>query len=298
MIRLVISLARARRAYLLAAFALLSTAAGCTAVQFSYNNAGGLVRYVVWEYVDLDGSQSQALQQHVAHLQEWHRGSELPDYVQFLLSLKTRAGRGLTRPDVVWAIETLRQSYHRSAARAVEEAVPILTTLNAEQLASIERKFAKDDAKYVKEWLSGSMSRRERYAADKMVERFEEWTGNLRAEQEDRIRQFVRAHPRNAELRLEDRRRWQRAALRLVRDAHSVDELAPELARLFGEPDRDRGEDYLLETRRWESDLADLVLEIDRTFSGEQRARVLRRIDRYAEDFKTLSRGSRVARAQ
>jgi len=282
----------------LAIFVLLGAAAGCTAVQFSYNNAGGLVRYVVWEYVDLDGSQSQALQQHVARLQEWHRGSELPDYVQFLQSLKSRAGRGLTHQDVDWAVDTIRQSYHRAAVRAAEEAAPILTTLNAEQLASIERKFAKDDAKFVKEWLSGSANRRERYAADKMVERFEEWTGNLSAEQELLIRQFVRAHPRNAELRLEDRRRWQRSVLRLVREARSAEELSPALARLFGEPDRDRREDYLRETRRWESDLADLVVDMDHTLSAEQRARTLRRIDRYAEDFTALSRGSRVARAQ
>jgi hypothetical protein len=285
------------RACLWAALIALAAAAGCTAVQFSYNNAGGLVRFVVWEYVDLDGTQSQALQQRFARLQEWHRSSELPDYVRFLQSLHARAARGVTHQDADWAIESLRARYRLAAVRAAEEAAPILGTLNAEQLASIERKFAKEDAKYVKEWLSGSASRREQHSFERMLERFEEWTGELRSEQEDLIRQFVRAHPRSAELRLEDRRRWQRAALQMVREARRPDELVPRLAMLFGNPDADRPEDYVRETKRWESDLADLVVTIDRTLSAEQRARVLRRIDRYEDDFRALSRGSRVAQA-
>ena len=280
---------------LLAAAAAAAVLIGCSAVQFSYNNMGSLIRYRVWQYVDLDAAQAEALQQRVARLQDWHRANELPAYIEFLHSADERVARGIQRPDVDWAIETLRARYRREAAHAAEEAAPLLVSLSADQIASVEKRLAKDDAKYVKEWLTGSPRRRERHAGDRLIERFEDWTGNLSAEQEARVRQFVHEHPRNAEIRLEERRQWQKAAVDLVKQYKKPQELASRLGPLFGDPDAGRSEEYMRETRRWEGDLAQLIVELDRTLSAEQRTRLLRRIDRYAEDFKALANRARSA---
>ena len=269
--------------------------ASCTAVRVSYNNADSLMRYVVWRYVDLDPRQSESLQQRLARLHDWHRANELPAYVEFLESIRSRFSRGLAQSDVGWAIDALRAHYRLAAAHAATEAAPLLVTLSPEQIASIERKFAKDDAKYEDEWLSGSPARRERRASERLIDRFEQWTGDLAPEQRARIREFVKTHPGDAEVRLDERRRWQRTAVELVRQYRRPDELAPRLARLFGEPDAGRSPDYLVATRRWEADLGRLVVEISRTLSAEQRERVLRRIDRYAEDFQSLEHSARAS---
>ncbi len=261
----------------------------CTAVQFTYNNADALVRYMAWDYVDLDEQQSEALQQRFSRLHSWHRSSELAVYTGLVQSAENRVSKGVSRADAEWAIDELRANYRRLASRAAEEAAPILATLSPEQVRDLEKKLARDDAKYVREWLSGSASRRERHAVERTVERFEEWTGDLSRDQTSRIEQFVRAHPRIQEVRLEERHRWRREALELIRRYRKADELAPRLARLFGEPEAGRTEDYMRETRRWEGDLAALMVELDRTLSTDQRNRVLRRLRRYAEDFKALS---------
>ncbi len=280
-----------------AAAAAVALLAACAAVQVSYNNAESLVRYTVWRYVDLDPRQSEALQQRLARFHEWHRENELPEYVAFLEAARGRFVRGLSVSDATWAFDALRSRYRFVAARAATEAAPLLVTLSPEQIESIERKFARDDAKYEDEWLGGSAERRERRAAKRLIDRFEQWTGNLNSEQQDRIRQFVKAHPRDAQLRLDQRRRWQRDAVDLVRRYRRPEELAPRLARLFGDPDAGRPPEYLSEARRWQADLAELVVSVSRPLTPQQRARVLRRIDRYAGDFRSLQQNARVAGA-
>jgi hypothetical protein len=282
---------------LLITLSALLALSGCTAVQFTYNNANSLIRYMAWDYVELDDSQSDQLRERVARLHAWHRANELPAYAAFLEDARGRVSKGAARSDVEWAIAALRKTYRGMAARAAQEAAPILVTLRPEQIESLERRLAKDDAKFVREWLSGSAARRERRATERTLERFEDWTGDLTGPQRERIEQFVRAHPRIQEVRLEDRRRWQKQAVAYLREYRKPDELGPRLAKLFSEPDAARDADYARETRSWESDLADLLVDIDRSLSAEQRDRVLRRMARYRDDFRALSKG-RAARLE
>jgi hypothetical protein len=263
--------------------------AGCTAVQLSYNHAGSLLRYKVSDYVDLDETQSIAFQERFSRVQDWHRAKELPAYVQFLEAAGARFSRGLSRADVDWAATTLRTHYRVLTSRAVEEAIPLLPTLSAEQLQSLEKGLAKDESKFRREWLSGGQARRERYVTEKMVERFEQWTGDLSAAQQARVGAFVRAHPNINDVRLQERRRWQREALDLIGGYRAPGELRPRLIRMFAEPDATRPADYQRIMRNYESDLSELIVELDKTLSAEQRQAALRRIERYARDFRELS---------
>jgi hypothetical protein len=272
-------------------FASVVALAGCTAVQFTYNNAPSLVRYMAWDYVEPDSQQSEALQQRVAMLHDWHRASELPGYVALVEDASGRFSRGVVREDVNWAIGTLRRTYRRMAARAAQEAAPILVTLRPEQMESLQKRLARDDAKYVRDWVSGSPARRERRAVERMLERFEDWTGDLSGPQRARIEQFVREHPRMPELRVQDRRRWQQEALAHVKEHKKAEELAPRLSRVFGDPDASRSREYAAASAKWESGLTDLLLDVEKTLTPEQRSRVLRRLARYADDFRALSQG-------
>ena len=62
----------------IAILAALIALGACSTLQFSYNNAESLLRYMAWDYFDLDTDQADSLQQRFARLREWHRSSELP----------------------------------------------------------------------------------------------------------------------------------------------------------------------------------------------------------------------------
>ncbi|MSQ52558.1 MAG: hypothetical protein EXR28_11780 [Betaproteobacteria bacterium] len=274
----------------LAALALVFSLAACSTLRFSYNNADGLLRYMAWDYFDVDSDQAESLQQRFARLRDWHRSSELPAYLALLQTAGEKASKGLTGADVDWAIAAIRSHYRLLLARAAQDAAPVLVSLKPAQIGALEKKLAKEDSRYVEEWLAGEEKTRQRKRIDRMVERFEEWTGDLNAAQRSRIEKFVNAHSREYEMRLEERRRWQREAVALLRRHKSAPELALPLGRLYSHPESGRSEEYMGAMRRWDADFSALVADLHATLGAEQRARVLKRMERYAEDFRALAK--------
>lgn len=58
---------------------------------------------------------------------------------------------------------------------------------------------------------------------------------------------------------------------------------------MFNHPERRRSEAFIREDKAWEEDLGQLIVELDRTLSPKQRARVVRRLADYADDFAALA---------
>ena len=132
---------------LLVSAVLICALAACSAVQLSYNNADVLARFMASDYTDFSSEQSARFKERFAVLHGWHRHQELPVYVQLLRATGEKIERGLTVDDVRWAIEAMRNRYHRVAARAVEEGAPLLASLTSEQHAQLDKRFAENNRK-------------------------------------------------------------------------------------------------------------------------------------------------------
>ena len=269
----------------------------CSAVRVSYNNADTVLRYMAWEYFDLDGAQYDDVKARLVRLHEWHRATELPLYAEIAREARRRAADSVNEKDVAWGLAALRTRYRFAAARAAEDAAPLLATLSPEQLIHLEKKIARRNEKFAGENLPEDERSRVRVQAKKMIERFEDFTGSLSDEQQMRIGRFIRNHQRFTRLRLEDRQRWQREALALIRSHRDPRELGPRLAVLFTQPESYRDQEFSRVAARWEADFAGLIVDLTRTFTPEQRARSLRRMDAYAEDFSILAGENAVARS-
>ena len=279
----------ARVARVASSVALAALLGGCAMARIAYNNAEPLVRYTAHDYFDLDEGQSERFRKRLLQYHDWHRRTELPVYAELLRTAAKRGANGVSREDLAWAVEELRERYRVVVTKAVEDAAPILVTLTPPQIAELEKRLAKANAKYARQFLPADEDRRIRAQAKRLVGRFEDWTGALSDEQEDRIERFVKAHLHTAQMRFENRKRWQREAVGLIRQVRTPRELAPRLADIFVQPANHRLPEYVQALAAWESDLADLILDIDRTLTPEQRAHALQRMERYAEDFEALA---------
>ena len=268
---------------------------GCAMVRIVYNNAEPLVRYTAHDYFDLDERQSEQFRKRLLQFHDWHRTTELPVYAELFRTAVKKAVNGFSREEVSWAAEALRARYHMLVTRAVEDAAPILVTLSPPQIAELERRLAKANAKYAREFLPEDERRRHRAQLKRMLDRFSGWTGTLTDAQEARIERFVQAHARTTAMRFDNRRRWQREAVALIRQQRSPEALAPRLADIFTHPAAHRTPEFTAALERWEAQFTDLILDLEPTLSAEQRALVLRRMERYAEDFEALSAQGGVA---
>ena len=186
----------------------LVLAACGAATRLAYESGDAWVLVMTDRYLDLEGEQWQLARGAIRRFHAWHRRTELPRYAALLQSTAGRVERGLTREDVEWGIQNVRARYAAVVEAAVRESAPLLHALDAENIAALERRFAADDRKRIREAQSGDAPKRERARVLAIVKRVEEWTGPLSGAQQDVVQRFVRAtagRPRQAHQHLSSR---------------------------------------------------------------------------------------------
>lgn len=281
------SLRTRARILVLAGAALLC--AGCSLVNLGYNHADTVALYMARDYLSLDAPQYAEAKARVAVLHDWHRREEMPAYVALLRAASSRLSQGLTIDDTRWAVAQARAHYRTASARAAREAAPVLAMLELPQIAHLEHKIAENNEKYAKEYLPADPAKRHRAQVTRLREGLEDWFGALSREQVLRLERFVTENGRFNQSRFEDRRRWQQESVSLIKRHRRADELAPRLAQLFSNPEAGRTEEFSRESRRWDEAMAQLLVDLDRTLSAQQRSRALERLAKFAREFGELA---------
>lgn len=276
---------RARRSCALLLVALLLAACGGT-TRLVYDGANPAILLAANRHLALEGDQWKLARAAIARFHAWHRRSELPRYAALFAEAAGRVQRGLGRADVDWGLQNVRARYTALVEAAVRESMPLVETFDAENVATLERRFEQQNAKR----LSDDPAKRARERVKTLVKRFEDWTGPLGDEQVELVRSFVAAtadHPYHAhELRL----RRQRELVAMVNRAVQTDSGPPpdQLRALF----LGWGLERTPERRRHEEAFVQLLLRLDGSLTASQRARVVERLTAYAEDARVLARGA------
>ena len=76
---------------------LLLLLGSCNTLYLGYNNLNWLTRWRLDSYLDLTSEQDRWLNVQLAEHIAWHRKEELPQYVDFLRDIQTKARDGLTQ---------------------------------------------------------------------------------------------------------------------------------------------------------------------------------------------------------
>jgi hypothetical protein len=182
-----------------------------------------------------------------------------------------------------------REHYRSFVVRAAEEAAPLLAKLGPDHHAALAKKMADNNLKFAKEFLGDDPSAREKARVKRVTTYVEDWTGPLSDAQQARITSTVRAFPRLAEAQLASRQARQQELLSLLRRNRSAAELAPALRAYFLDWESRRGSDYGRMAAEWEAQLTQMLVDLDRTFTPEQRSRAVKRAAQFAEDFRVLA---------
>lgn len=289
-----------RATWLLAALSGLLLIAGCSMIRLGYGQADTIATLMADEYFDLDARQKDEFLSRFERLHEWHRYEQLPEYVSFLHTTKSRLQGGLKHEDVLWFIEGLKSRYRLIVSRGAGDAAEILTTLAPAQLDALRRQWDKDNRKFIREYqIEGSVEDKKEARANRTLKQIRDWVGSLTYAQEQTITAMLDGLPLIDSLRLEDRLRRQREFLRLLELRGNKSEFAARLRSWLLDWEQGRSPEYdRLLTPWWEKRVAFFV-EVNRLLTPPQRATALHRLQNYIEDFQSLSeRSGRVAAAQ
>jgi hypothetical protein len=189
----------------------------CSAIKLGYNNAPDLVYWWLDGYADLTERQSLKARDDLARLQQWHRASELPKIAELLQTAQMMAPGNASADQVCGFFVDVRARIDAVVARAEPAAVTLAMGLSAAQLARIEAKFAKTNAAWRDDWMTGTLAKQQAQRLKSAVERSEQFYGNLEERQVAVLHDFIASSDFDAQISYAERLRRQQDLIQTLR---------------------------------------------------------------------------------
>ncbi|MEO7726002.1 MAG: DUF6279 family lipoprotein [Burkholderiales bacterium] len=264
--------------------------AGCTGLRIAYPQADILLGWRANTYFDLDREQRQDFSARLDRLLAWHRREQLPDYALFLNTAIDKAEHSLKQEDISWFIDGLKTRYRVIVNRGANDAAEVLATLNPEQLAGLQKQFEKDNRKFTSEnELDGGMEKRKRARLKKMLSQIEDWTGDLTRDQERKVAALLDPAPLSEHLRHQDRMRRQHEFVELLKTRRAKPDFPARLGQWLLAWEQSRTQEYARIADEVYDQRVHFFIAVDKLLTPEQRKRALGRLQKFADDCKTLS---------
>jgi len=259
---------------------------GCSPTRLAYDNADLFLRWQANYYFDFQDTQTDELDRSLVAFLAWHRAKALPQYARLGDEAAARMLRGVRREDLDWSYDAVLAQIREALGAAANGAAGLLDKLTPEQISHLGARLADENRKFVKEWVQGSMEERHKRRVTRNLERLEEWYGTLSESQVERVRRYSTRAPFSAEMRLRDRKRMQAEFVGMLR----AREATKRLASWAQDWEARREPDYVEATKATHAEYVELLLDLDRTLSADQRDHAARRLKRFATLFDSLAR--------
>jgi hypothetical protein len=288
-----------RRAFFLrwSLFLAACLLAGCSALRLGYANGNTFAYWWLDSYVDFTDDQKPWVKQRIESLFSWHRKTQLNDYAQFLAQLQPRLNGGVTAEEVLTDYAEIRKRAMLVLDKAMPDLADLALSLQPQQLAHLERKFASNNEDYRKDYLRGSPDERQRFRFKKVMKQAEYWFGDFSTQQEAQIRAASDGRPLGNELWAAERVRRQQELLRILRKIR--EERPPReavIAMLHDYAERSF-ETFTYEEHKVFFDasragMAQMVAAIVNTATPAQREYAVKRVQKWIEDCHALAKSS------
>lgn len=264
--------------------------AGCSALRIVYSQADHILAWRADDYFDFDPHQKQEFNARIERLLEWHRRDQLPEYAAFTTAAINQAQPGLRREDIVWFIEGFKARYRIIVNRGIQDAAELLATLKPEQLAALQKRWGKDNRKFVAEReLDGGIEKRKRARLKRTLAQITDWTGSLTREQEHRIEALLDRVPLSEHLRHQDRIRRQQEFLELLKLRANAAEFRPRLQAWLLDWEQGRAPEYARLSSEALEQRIQFYLAVEKVLTRAQREHALQRLQKFGDDFRALS---------
>ena len=259
------------------------------ALDVAYEHADWLLQKMSTRYVALDENQTTALRARLNRLHTWHRTQELPMYADLLDQAAERVARRVSKDDITWMIRSFEERRRVGAAAVSRELAPLLLTLSPSQQAQIAGAMTRDNAHFAKTQLEPDPAALSKERMKWLTGQVQRWTGKLTPTQLERVDRVALATADFPAERLEQRRRWQAALLRSLRQYHDEAALGAALTELLASSRTVADDGYIRAVARYEDEFTQMVLDLDRTLTAQQRAAAVTRLHSYSRRFRELA---------
>ena len=191
---------------------------GCSIVKLSYRNADTLTLRWLNRYADLDTAQEAFAEERIQEFFVWHRATQLPDYVNWLLATRSMLQQAtVTQADILAVNTAISARLDTATTQALPALAALTLQLRPAQIDAIAAKFARNNADYKKDYLDIDFEQRQIARYKTVLWLAEVLYGRFSAQQEATIRRASDARPLMNELWIEERVERQRDLLAVLR---------------------------------------------------------------------------------
>jgi hypothetical protein len=125
----------------------------CGLVKTAYNNAPELTIWWLDDYFSFSQTQSLALKPALQNLHNWHRQSQLPNYISFLRDAQTSFGNAqITANEACEKLASIRTSLQAVQIEAIPILVEMAPLLSDKQLKKFQTKLIERTEKWKDDW--------------------------------------------------------------------------------------------------------------------------------------------------
>ena len=128
----------------------------CSAVKIAYNQAPQLAYLYLDGYVDFNDAQTVQVKSELDKFQAWHRQTQLPGYVELLQKMQQLMPKDINDKQACEVYVDVRQKALAMTDFAEPAVAKQAASARPEQLAAMERKFAKSNTTWREDYLDGS----------------------------------------------------------------------------------------------------------------------------------------------
>lgn len=191
----------------------------CSGTTFVYNQLDNILPWYIDDYVNLDGSQEQQLDEELQPFLAWHRQQELPRYVQLLNEVDTSLGQAITVQEVAVIYDDIEVAWLRLEEESLGWLLELGGTLSDEQVQDFLAYLQERQEEYEEEYLPRTEAEYREETYDSFVDSFGDYMGRLDAGQRERLQRASAEMERSDGAWLQERAAWlQRLAVMMQRE--------------------------------------------------------------------------------
>jgi hypothetical protein len=268
--------------------------AGCSSLRLAYNHGDTLLYWWIDKYVDLNSDQKISVKEDIRDLFRWHRKTQLLDYVQVLKNGQRQLAGNPTTADLSADYEDIKNRTRLLLTKALPELADLARSLTPDQVATLEKQFANNNADFRKKNMKGDREAQQKFRYKKSMEQFELWFGSFSAEQEAIIRRASDARPLDNQIWLDERMRRQKSILTLVqkvqREKLSKEATIPLIKSVIDENfNRQDQSEHKAFLEASEQASIQLILTVIKVATPAQKAHAQQRMQGWIDDFNSLA---------
>lgn len=181
---------------------------GCSSTTFVYNRLDIILPWYLDDYVEFDDRQEEQLDLLLESFLDWHRGEELPRYIDLLADIESALDRPVTGSDVAGFYGDWEAAWMRLQDRSLSWMLELGESLSDQQMLQFLAQLQEQQEEFEEEYLDRSEARFREDSYEGLRDSLQDYLGRLDKAQRARLQAAADDLLRSDAVWLAERAAW------------------------------------------------------------------------------------------